>query len=196
MKTNLTSLSDVKLVALYRTGLNEAFAVLLNRHKDRIYNYISFVTKNESLADDIFQETFIKVVVCLQKGTYNENGKFTAWLSRIAHNLIIDHYRRIAYESTFSNDDCEYDLLNDAKLCEDSIEDDMIREQQLKEVVALLDYLPENQREVVRMRFYEDMSFSEIAEQTGVSINTALGRMRYALINLKTMAKERSVLKI
>jgi len=193
MKKDLTSLSDEKLVGLYKSGLNEAFAILLNRHKDRIYNYIAFVTKNESLTDDIFQETFIKVVVCLQKGAYSETGKFGAWLSRIAHNLIIDHYRKLSYENTFSNDDSEYDLLNDTKLCEDSIEDDLIREQQLKDVVALLDFLPENQREVVRMRFYEDLSFNEIAEKTGVSINTALGRMRYALINLKSLAKERVV---
>ena len=191
MKKDLTSLSDEKLVGLYKSGLNEAFAVLLNRHKDRIYNYISFVTKNESLADDIFQETFIKAVVCLQKGTYNENGKFGAWLSRIAHNLLIDHYRRTNYENTLSNDEAEYDLFNDMKLCEKSIEDDLIREQQLKDVVALLDFLPDNQREVVYLRFYENLSFNEIAEQTGVSINTALGRMRYALINLKSMAKER-----
>lgn len=193
MKKDLTSLSDEKLVGLYKSGLNEAFSVLLNRHKDRIYNYISFVTKNESLTDDIFQETFIKAVVCLQKETYSENGKFGAWLSRIAHNLIIDHYRKLSYENTFSNDESEYDLLNDAKLCEDSIEDDLIREQQLRDVVALLEFLPENQREVVRMRFYEDLSFNEIAEKTGVSINTALGRMRYALINLKSLAKERVV---
>ncbi|MBR5469368.1 MAG: sigma-70 family RNA polymerase sigma factor [Paludibacteraceae bacterium] len=191
MKKDLTSLSDEKLVGLYKSGLNEAFAVLLNRHKDRIYNYISFVTKNESLADDIFQETFIKAVVCLQKGAYNENGKFGAWLSRIAHNLLIDHYRRTNYENTLSNDEAEYDLFNDMKLCEESIEDDLIREQQLKDVVALLDFLPDNQREVVYLRFYENLSFNEIAEQTGVSINTALGRMRYALINLKSMAKER-----
>ena len=191
MKKDLTSLSDEKLVGLYKSGLNEAFAVLLNRHKDRIYNYISFVTKNESLADDIFQETFIKAVVCLQKGTYNENGKFGAWLSRIAHNLLIDHYRRTNYENTLSNDEAEYDIFNDMKLCEESIEDDLIREQQLKDVVALLDFLPDNQREVVYLRFYENLSFNEIAEQTGVSINTALGRMRYALINLKSMAKER-----
>ena len=191
MKKDLTSLSDEKLVGLYKSGLNEAFAVLLNRHKDRIYNYISFVTKNESLTDDIFQETFIKAVVCLQKGTYSENGKFGAWLSRIAHNLLIDHYRRTNYENTLSNDEAEYDLFNDMKLCEESIEDDLIREQQLKDVVALLDFLPDNQREVVYLRFYENLSFNEIAEQTGVSINTALGRMRYALINLKSMAKER-----
>ncbi len=191
MKKDLTSLSDEKLVGLYKSGLNEAFAVLLNRHKDRIYNYISFVTKNESLTDDIFQETFIKAVVCLQKGTYSENGKFGAWLSRIAHNLLIDHYRRTNYENTLSNDEAEYDIFNDMKLCEESIEDDLIREQQLKDVVALLDFLPDNQREVVYLRFYENLSFNEIAEQTGVSINTALGRMRYALINLKSMVKER-----
>ena len=146
MKKDLTSLSDDKLVSLYKSGLNEAFAVLLNRHKDRIYNYISFVTKNESLTDDIFQETFIKAVVCLQKGTYSENGKFGAWLSRIAHNLLIDHYRRTNYENTLSNDEAEYDIFNDMKLCEESIEDDLIREQQLKDVVALLDFLPDNQR--------------------------------------------------
>ena len=143
------------------------------------------------MTDDIFQETFIKAVVCLQKGTYSENGKFGAWLSRIAHNLLIDHYRRTNYENTLSNDEAEYDIFNDMKLCEESIEDDLIREQQLKDVVALLDFLPDNQREVVYLRFYENLSFNEIAEQTGVSINTALGRMRYALINLKSMAKER-----
>ncbi len=191
MNMKLTSLTDEQLVALYQSGGEEAFEVLLYRHKDRIYNYILFYTKNEALTDDIFQETFVKAVICLQKGTYNDNGKFGAWLSRIAHNLVIDHFRRVAYENTVSNDNDEYDLLNNARLSEDCIEDDMVREQQLREVVALLDYLPENQREVVRMRFYENLSFNEIAEQTGVSINTALGRMRYAIINLKNMAHER-----
>ncbi len=191
MNMKLTSLTDEQLVTLYQSGGEEAFEVLLYRHKDRIYNYILFYTKNEALTDDIFQETFVKAVICLQKGTYNDNGKFGAWLSRIAHNLVIDHFRRVAYENTVSNDEDEYDLLNNARLSEDCIEDDMVREQQLREVVALLDYLPENQREVVRMRFYENLSFNEIAEQTGVSINTALGRMRYAIINLKNMAHER-----
>ncbi len=191
MNMKLTSLTDEQLVALYQSGGEEAFEVLLYRHKDRIYNYILFYTKNEALTDDIFQETFVKAVICLQKGTYNDNGKFGAWLSRIAHNLVIDHFRRVAYENTVSNDNDEYDLLNNARLSEDCIEDDMVREQQLREVVALLDYLPENQREVVRMRFYENLSFNEIAEQTGVSINTALGRMRYAIINLKNMVHER-----
>ncbi len=191
MNMKLTSLTDEQLVTLYQSGGEEAFEVLLYRHKDRIYNYILFITKNETLTDDIFQETFVKAVICLQKGNYNDNGKFGAWLSRIAHNLVIDHYRRVAYENTVSNDEDEFDLLNNARLSEESVEEDMIHQQHLRDVVALLDYLPENQREVVRMRFYENLSFNEIAEQTGVSINTALGRMRYAIINLKSMAKER-----
>lgn len=193
MKTELHLLADEELVRLYQGGMNEAFVVLLSRHKDKIYNYILFLTKNEALSDDLFQDTFIKVVVCLRGGNYSENGKFSAWLSRIAHNLVMDYYRRVSGENLFSKDASEYDVLNDAKLCEGSIEDDLIHSQRLKEVVALLRYLPKSQREVVEMRYYKNMSFSEIAATTGVSINTALGRMRYALLHLKGMAKQHNM---
>jgi RNA polymerase sigma-70 factor (ECF subfamily) len=185
-----SKLTDEELVKLYATGNNQAFELLIQRNQDRIYNYILFITKNNDLADDIFQETFIKAIINIKKGAYTENGKFAAWISRIAHNLIIDHYRKSSYENTFSNDDNEYELINNIKT-EKSIEDNLAWEQQLNDIAKMIKLLPKEQKEVVVMRFYKNMSFSEIAEKTNVSINTALGRMRYAILNLKKITKEK-----
>lgn len=190
---NLIQLTDEMLVKLYENGNNEAFEVLLLRYKSKVYTYIYLIVHNRELAEDIFQDTFIKAINTIQQGRYVETGRFLAWINRIAHNLIIDHFRREKNENTFSTDGLEYDLVNNAKLSEKSVEDTISNEQVLCDVVNLVNYLPESQQEVVRMRFFEDLSFKEIAEKTDVSINTALGRMRYALLNMRKIANENNI---
>jgi RNA polymerase sigma-70 factor (ECF subfamily) len=145
---------------------------------------------NKDLTEDIFQETFVKVIVTIKQGRYTENGKFKAWIMRIAHNLIIDYYRQERSENTISNDEAEIDLFNNIKLCDGTIEDHLVRHQVLDDVKKLVAHLPDSQREVLEMRYYQNLSFKEIAELTGVSINTALGRMRYAILNMRRMAAE------
>ena len=190
---NLKQMTDDMLVTLYLEGNNSAFDILLNRHKDRLYNYIYFVVRSKEVAEDIFQETFVKAIVTLQQGRYTNDGKFAAWITRIAHNLVIDQFRTDRNENTVSNDESEIDLLNNAKYSEGNIENRMVNDQVLKDVRMLIDELPDCQREVVFMRYYQDMSFKEIADVTGVSINTALGRMRYAVLNLRRIAMEKNV---
>lgn len=190
---DLKVMTDDTLVALYSKGNNQAFDVLLNRHKSRLYSYIFFIVRNQELAEDIFQETFVKAIVTIQQGRYVENGKFAAWLSRIAHNLVIDFFRQERNENTISNDESETDLLNNSNLSEDNIETQIVNEQTLDDVRTLINMLPNNQREVVYMRYYQDLSFKEIADITGVSINTALGRMRYALLNMRRLAVEKDI---
>jgi RNA polymerase sigma-70 factor (ECF subfamily) len=151
------------------------------------------VVKEKSLADDIFQDTFIKVINTLKSGTYKEEGKFIQWVMRIAHNLIIDHFRKAKRLPTVDNKDGEFDIFNTIVYFDDSVEKKMIREQIHEDVRKMIDYLPAEQREVLMMRHYDDLSFKEIAEQTNVSINTALGRMRYALINLRKLAEEKEI---
>jgi len=192
--TNLKMLSDEELVAVYAQGNNPAFDILLNRHRDTVYSYIYFIVRNRELAEDIFQETFVKAIITIKQGRYTENGKFRAWISRIAHNLIIDNYRQEKNEQTISNDDCEIDLFNNSKLSEGTVEDEMIKSQILQDVKKLVEFLPENQREVLLLRYYQDLSFKEIADITGVSINTALGRMRYAILNMRRMAEEKNMI--
>jgi RNA polymerase sigma-70 factor (ECF subfamily) len=152
-----------------------------------------FVVRNQEVADDIFQDTFMKAIVTIQQGRYVENGKFQAWLTRIAHNLIIDFFRQTKNENCVSNDEVEYDLFNDVKLTEANVETKMVHEQVLDDVKLLIEHLPQNQKEVVFMRYYQGLSFKEIAEVTGVSINTALGRMRYALLNLRRLAVKKEL---
>ena len=191
---NLKKMTDEELVILYSKGENQAFDTLLNRYQNRLYSYIYFIVKSSELAEDIFQETFVKAIITIKQGRYTENGKFPAWLTRIAHNLIIDNYRQEKNENVVSNDNSEIDLLNDMNLSEGNIEMEMINEQIHNDVRHLVKLLPDNQREVVNMRFYQDLSFKEIAEVTGVSINTALGRMRYAILNLRRMAEEKEII--
>ena len=167
--------------------------MLLARHQERLFNYIYFVVRSREVAEDIFQETFVKAIVTLQQGRYTNDGKFAAWITRIAHNLVIDQFRTERNENLVSNDESEVDLLNDVRLADDNIENRMVNEQVLKDVRMLVDELPDCQREVVFMRYYQDLSFKEIAEITGVSINTALGRMRYAVLNMRRIAAERNV---
>ena len=192
--TNLKMLTDEELVVTYAQGNNSAFDILLNRHKETVYSYIYFIVRNRELAEDIFQETFVKAIITIKQGRYTENGKFRAWISRIAHNLIIDNYRQEKNEQTFSNDNYEIDLFNNSKFSEGTIEDEMIKSQILMDVKKLINYLPENQREVLLLRYYQDLSFKEIADITGVSINTALGRMRYAILNMRRMAEEKNMI--
>ncbi|MBO7230267.1 MAG: sigma-70 family RNA polymerase sigma factor [Bacteroidaceae bacterium] len=189
----LKQMTDDMLVTLYLEGNNSAFDTLLNRHQDRLFNYIYFLVRSREVAEDIFQETFVKAITTLQQGRYQNDGKFSAWITRIAHNLVIDQFRVERNENTVSNDEMEYDILNDAKLSEGNIENRMVNEQVLKDVRALIDELPDCQREVVFMRYYQDLSFKDIADMTGVSINTALGRMRYAVLNMRRIAAEKCI---
>ena len=188
-----TNAADETLVALYAQGNNEAFDFLLNRFKDRLYTYIFNTVRNEELAEDIFQETFTKAIVTIQQGRYNENGKFPAWLTRIAHNLIIDCFRQEKQENIVSCDEEERNLLNNIRLSEGTVEAEIVNHQILADVRRLMKHLPDEQREVVHMRFYQDLSFKEIAEMTGGSINTSLGRMRYAILNLRRMAEKHGI---
>ncbi len=189
----LNQLTDDELVKLYEAGNNKAFEILMLRYKSKSYTYIYLIVRNRELAEDIFQDTFIKAIATIQQGRYIESGKFLAWINRIAHNLIIDHFRREKNENTFSADAVDYDIVNNAKLSEKSVEDTISNEQVLADVVHLIDFLPATQQKVIRMRYFEDLSFKEIAEKTDVSINTALGRMRYALLNMRRIAEENDV---
>lgn len=190
---NMKQMTDDALVTLYLNGNNSAFDALLGRHQERLFNYIYFIVRSRELAEDIFQETFVKAIMTLQQWRYTNDGKFAAWITRIAHNLVIDQFRVERNENIISNDEAEYDLLNNASLSEGTVENRMVNEQVLKDVRALVDELPDCQREVVFMRYYQDLSFKEIADITGVSINTALGRMRYAVLNMRRIAAEKSV---
>lgn len=189
----LKKYTDDQLVAQYAKGRNEAFDVLLSRHQSRIFSYIFHIVKNRDLAEDIFQETFVKAIMTIKQGRYTENGKFSAWITRIAHNLIIDYYRQEKSENTVSTDEDETNLLNRKDLSEDNIEDEMVINQIHNDVRRIVDALPESQREVLVMRYYRNMSFKEIADATNVSINTALGRMRYAILNMRRIAEENNI---
>ena len=189
----VNQLTDEELVKLYESGNNQAFETLLLRYKSKVYTYIYLIVRNRELSEDIFQDTFIKAIATIQQGRYVESGKFLAWINRIAHNLIIDHFRREKNENTYSADAVDYDIVNNSKLSEKSIEDTISNEQVLVDVVHLIDLLPTSQQKVIRMRYFEDLSFKEIAEKTDVSINTALGRMRYALLNMRRIAAEKDV---
>lgn len=191
--TNYESMTDEQLVKAYAQGNNEAFDSLLRRHQEKTFNYILRIVKNEDIANDIFQETFVKAILTIKQGRYTENGKFPAWISRIAHNLIIDFYRQEKSENMQSTDIDDIDVLNKKELCEGTIEDQIIYNQIRDDVKMLITLLPDLQREVLIMRYYKNLSFKEIAEKTGVSINTALGRMRYAIINLRRIAEEKDV---
>lgn len=184
--------SDKELIRQYLNGKDSAFEILLKRYQNRVFSYILFTTKNESLSNDIFQETFMKVIKTLKKGRYNEEGKFLPWVNRIAHNLIIDHYRKNQKFPTTSGGD-KFDIFDIIPSNDLNVEEKTIKEQILADVKKLIQYLPEDQKEVLMMRMYFDMSFKEIADRTNVSINTALGRMRYALINLRKMVDNKQI---
>jgi len=187
-------MTDEELVDCYAQGNNAAFDVLLKRHKDSVFSYIYFIVRNTELAEDIFQETFVKAIITIKQGKYTENGKFRAWVNRIAHNLIIDNYRQEKTEQVISNNEFEIDLFNNQKFSDGTVEDELVKTQILADVKKLIDYLPDNQKEVLILRYYQDLSFKEIADVTGVSINTALGRMRYAVLNMRKMAEEKNMI--
>ena len=189
----LTNLTDEQLVRAYVDGNNAAFDTLLRRHQSKLFSYILRIVKNRDIADDIFQETFVKIIMTLKQGRYAESGKFGAWLTRIAHNLIIDHFRQEKSENSISTDDEDVNLLNRRDLCDENIEDLMVNDQIRTDVRRIIEALPDAQREVLMMRYYSDMSFKEIADATGVSINTALGRMRYAIMNMRRIAEENNI---
>ena len=186
----LLSMTDEELVVSYAEGNNCAFEILLSRHKQSLFSYILYRVRNRDLADDIFQDTFIKAILTIKQGRYTENGKFRAWITRIAHNLIVDCFRQERNENTVSNDEYEFDLFNNFRLCEDNIEVTMVKAQVFDDVRRLVEYLPDTQREVLNMRYYQELSFKEIADKTGVSINTALGIMRYAILNMRKIADD------
>jgi RNA polymerase sigma-70 factor (ECF subfamily) len=185
--------TDYELITSYMSGHSRSMELLILRHKSKVYSYISLYIRSRDLADDIFQDTFLKVVQSIRAGRYQDDGRFLSWVMRIAHNLIIDHFRHEKQMGLVLNDDYESDLFNSKRLADDNVEDIMVRRQILRDVRRLISDLPDDQREVVIMRHYAGMSFKEIADMTGVSINTALGRMRYALINMRKMMTEKNI---
>lgn len=190
---NLNEMTDEQLALAYIEGDNRAFDMLLARNQSKLFSYILFVVKDRDLADDIFQETFVKVVTRLQQRKYSPSGKFGAWLMRIAHNVIMDWYREQRLDRVIDAPK-DNDLSNmGGDLLDTNIENTYINRQVLSDVKKMMGMLPTAQREVVFMRFYQEMSFKEIADTTGVSINTSLGRMRYALLNLRRMAREHNI---
>lgn len=191
---NVQVVSDQKLLNCYLSGDRNAISQLIERHSRRVRDYIQMMVKDGDVADDIFQETFIKAVRVIDEGRYTDNGRFLSWILRIAHNQVIDHFRAQRQNKSVSEAEAGYDVLGTLKLSERTVEDSMVCEQIERDVRALVELLPSEQREVVIMRYFSDLSFKEIAEQTDVSINTALGRMRYALINLRRMIKEKNLI--
>lgn len=190
---NYTQCTDDQLVRAFVSGDNTAFDNLLYRYQDRVLSYILRLVKDEDVANDLFQETFVKAIMTIKQGRYQSDGKFGAWITRIAHNHIIDHFRQEKALATISADNEDVDVLNRKELSEGTIEDMLIYNQTLSDVRRLVEMLPKEQRQVLMMRYYDNMSFKEIAELTGVSINTALGRMRYALINMRKQVAEAGV---
>ena len=188
--------SDSELVYRFiKEHDNSAFDALVNRYRDKVYNQIFFTVKDEDLANDLFQDTFMKVLVMLREGKYNEEGKFGAWLMRVAANMVMDYFRKkpVTVDNTVSADNKGQDIFNRLELSEPSSEQSLIEEQITETAVRLMHSLPESQREILEMRFYQDLSFKEIAELKGMSINTALGRMHYAVNNMRKLAKRHSV---
>lgn len=190
---NVQVSSDQTLLNHYISGDQRAMSELIDRHSRRVRDYIQMMVRDRDTADDIFQETFIKAVRVIDEGRYTDNGKFLSWVLRIAHNQVIDHFRAQRQERAVTEAEAGYDVLGTLRLAEGTVEDALIGEQIESEVRALVELLPGEQREVVLMRYYAGLSFKEIAEQTDVSINTALGRMRYALINLRRMIREKNL---
>ena len=189
----LEILNDKELVESYRNGNVASFELLVERHQNKVFSYILSLVRDRQLADDIFQDTFLKIIRTIKAGAYKEEGKFIQFAMRIAHNLIIDHFRKSKRLPMADAVNKEYDLIDNAKITDLSIEDKIVTEQVYDDIRKMIDFLPEEQREVLNMRMYADMSFKEIADATNVSINTALGRMRYAIINLRKMAKENNL---
>ena len=186
-------LSDKELVDSYQNGNVASFEMLVDRHQNKVYSYILMLVKDRQLADDIFQDTFLKIIRTIKAGAYKEEGKFIQFAMRIAHNLIIDYFRKSKRLPIAESPSKDFDLMENAKMTDLSIEESIITDQIYDDLHKMVEFLPEEQREVLHMRMYDDMSFKDIADATNVSINTALGRMRYALINLRKMVKEKNL---
>ncbi len=191
---NVQVLSDKVLLNHYLSGDRSAISQLIDRHSRRVRDYINMMVKDHDVAEDIFQETFIKVVKVIDDGRYMDNGKFLSWVLRIAHNQVIDHFRTQKQNKAVSESESGYDVLGGLRFAEKTVEDDIVSRQIESDIRHLVELLPDEQKEVVMMRYFSGLSFKEIAEQTDVSINTALGRMRYALINLRRMIKEKNII--
>jgi RNA polymerase sigma-70 factor (ECF subfamily) len=193
MNANVNVLSDHVLLNNYLSGDRSAISELIERHSQRVRNYIGMMVKDDDIADDIFQETFIKAVKVIDEGRYVDSGKFLSWVLRIAHNRVLDYFRREKASKQVNESEAGYDLIGTMRFSEPTAEDELVQGEVEQTVRNLIEQLPEEQQEVVRLRYYSKLSFQEIAEHTDVSINTALGRMRYALINLRKMIKEHDI---
>ena len=190
---NMNTMTDHELVALYEQGNDSAFDILLARYQEYVYSYILFLIRKREDADDIFQETFTRAIVAIRNHRYQTTGKFGAWLIRIAHNLSIDHARISSADLSSSHDAFSGDVLNNVRYSEKCQESQIIEQQNLETLKKMLSYLPDNQQEIIYLRYYEDLSFREIAAQKNISINTALGRMRYAILNLRRMVQNHEI---
>jgi len=186
--------TEQELIKSYLSGNHSSLQVLIQRHQNRLYSYIFLLVKDKMLADDVFQDTYVKVINTLKQGNYKDEGKFIQWVMRIAHNLVIDHFRKAKKIPLVDNNNPNSDVFDSIRQKELSIEDQMIKYQIDEDIKKLVSYLPDEQKEVIHMRCYAGMSFKDIAEQTDVSINTALGRMRYALINLRKMVDDKKLI--
>ena len=193
MDIKKTNLSDADLIAEYINGSERSLEKLINRHQLQIFNFINSKVNDRNMSEDIFQDTFIKVIKTLKNGSYNEEGKFLPWVMRIAHNLVIDYFRKTNRIPIIENKE-EFDIFQFLSDTTPNAESALVEEQVLKDIQSLIDELPEDQKEVLIMRLYRDMSFKEIAENTNVSINTALGRMRYAIINLRKLINDYQII--
>lgn len=193
MNANVSMLSDRVLLNNYLSGDRSAISELIERHSQRVRSYIGMMVRDNDIADDIFQETFIKAVRVIDEGRYTDSGKFLSWVLRIAHNRVLDHFRREKASRQLNEAEAGYDMIGTMRIAEPNTEDELVQGEIEQTVRNLVDLLPEEQQEVVRLRYYSKLSFAEIADETGVSINTALGRMRYALINLRKMIKDNNI---
>lgn len=193
----MNTYTDSQLIDSYQKGCEKSLSFLITRYQKDLFTYIYYKIMDEDLANDIFQDTFIKIIVTLKEGRYNDQGKFILWAKRIAHNLVIDHYRLKSKhikvsETTYEND--EYSIFDTLQVTDENIEEQIISEQINSDLLSLLIHLPENQQEVIKLRFFDGLSFKEIADQTESSINTTLGRVRYALINLRKIMEEKNII--
>ena len=193
MNANVNVLSDRVLLNNYLSGDRSAISELIERHSLRVRNYIGMMVKDDDIANDIFQETFIKAVKVIDEGRYTDSGKFLSWVLRIAHNRVLDHFRREKASRQITEAEAGYDMIGTMRLAEPNTEDEMVQGEIEQTIRNLIGLLPEDQQEVIRLRYYSKLSFAEIANETDVSINTALGRMRYALINLRKLIKEKNI---
>ncbi len=191
--TDYINLSDEELVKGFVSGNHKYFDVIFERHKQKVYSYIFIMVKQEDISEDIFQETFVKVHSNLINKKYTESGRFVSWVMRIAHNLVIDHFRKKKSEAIIYNEDYERDLFNQQRFSDATIEENLVKSEVYYAINELVDSLSDSQREIIKMRHFMGLSFKEIAEETNVSINTALGRMRYALINLRKLVEEKNI---